>query len=160
WLNTVGQSSQAGWPEFPPFGPSEYEECDPATFDASQRLVRLDEYGIDVQILYPNLIGIATPDIMELGPELSVLCVRAYNDFLVEWSSADGRRLVPVAALPFWDLEAAVKEMTRCAGLGFKAIVFANKMEQIGLPSFVDRHWDPIYAAAQDLELPVNFHIG
>ena len=28
------------------------------------------------------------------------------------------------------------------------------------MPSFVDPHWNPIYATAQELDLPINFHIG
>ena len=30
----------------------------------------------------------------------------------------------------------------------------------MGLPAFVDPHWDRIYAAAQDLDLSMNFHVG
>jgi predicted TIM-barrel fold metal-dependent hydrolase len=39
-------------------------------------------------------------------------------------------------------------------------VLCANNFERIGLPSFCDEYWDPIYAAAQELDLPVNFHIG
>jgi predicted TIM-barrel fold metal-dependent hydrolase len=160
WLMPVGFNSQAGWTQFPPDVPWEYEECDPATYDSTDRLRKLDKFGVDIQLLYPNLIGFYALDFMELGQGLAESCVRAYNDFLVEWSSADPRRLIPVAALPFWDLAASVREMERCASLGFKSVLFANKFEQIDLPSFVDPYWDPIYAAAQHLELPINFHIG
>ena len=160
WLWPVAQLAQAGWPEYPPSAPWDYDDCDPAAFDAKARLERMDEYGIDVQILYPNILGFYASDILELGPEAAELCVRAYNDFQVDWCSADRRRLIPVASIPFWDREASVREMTRCAELGFTSVLFANKFEQIDLPSFVDPHWDPIYAAAQDLDMPVNFHIG
>jgi predicted TIM-barrel fold metal-dependent hydrolase len=160
WLCAVGQLTQAGWPEYPPSSPLEYEECDPAAYNSADRLSRLDQYGVDIQILYPNLVGFYASDIVRLGPELGLLCVRAYNDFLVDWCAADRSRLIPVAALPFWDLDASLGEMRRCADLGFTSILFANKLEQIDLPSFVDTHWDPLYAAAQEMEMPVNFHIG
>ena len=40
-------------------------------------------------------------------------CVRAYNDFLIDWCSADSNRLIPVAAMPFWDVNECVKEIER-----------------------------------------------
>ncbi len=160
WLWSVGELAQAGWSEFPPSSPWEYEDCDPGAFDPAARLERLDEYGIDVQILYPNIVGFYAARIIELGSELSALCIRAYNDFLIDWCAADSSRLVPIAMLPFWDLDAALAEMRRCADLGFKGVLFANRFERINLPSFVSPVWDPIYATAQDLELPINFHIG
>ncbi|HRE03097.1 MAG TPA: amidohydrolase family protein, partial [Ilumatobacteraceae bacterium] len=160
WLWPVAQLAQAGWGEYPPSAPWDYADADPASFDATLRLARMDEYGIDVQVLYPNIIGFYAADIQELGADVAEMCVQAYNDFQIEWCSADPRRLVPVATIPFWDRDASVREMQRCAGLGFTSVLFANKFEQIGLPSFVDPYWDPIYAAAQDLDMPVNFHIG
>lgn len=159
-LSPVGQWGQAGWPEYPPSAPWEYEDCEDGTYDPKARLRKMDEHGIDVQILYPNLVGFYTPVLLELGMDVATLCVRAYNDFQCEWVSADPRRLIPVAVLPFWDLQASLAEMRRCVELGFTSVLFANKMEQIGLPSFVDSHWDPLYAEAQALGLPVNFHIG
>ena len=62
--------------------------------------------------------------------------------------------------VPFWDLDAAVTEMARCREIGHKGMLFANKYEMIGMPAFTDPYWDRIYAAAQDLELSVNFHVG
>jgi predicted TIM-barrel fold metal-dependent hydrolase len=38
--------------------------------------------------------------------------------------------------------------------------LWANKFEMIGLPSFLDPCWDPVYAAAADLGLSVNTHVG
>jgi uncharacterized protein len=72
----------------------------------------------------------------------------------------DPSRLAPIAMLPFWDLDASVKELVRVKELGHKGVLFANQYEKIGLPHISDPHWDPVLAAAQDLELSVNFHIG
>ena len=160
WLAAVGYFAFAGWPNFPPDMPNELSEVDPGAFDPTIRLARMDEYGIYAHVLYPNLIGFESPLFMKLGPELSLLCTQAYNDYLVEFASADPDRFVPIAMVPFWDLDAAVTEMTRAAGLGHRGVLFANKYEKIGLPHFCDPYWDPIYAAAQDLGLSINFHVG
>ena len=155
-----GGTSQAGWPEYLPSGPWEYDEVDPASYNAQDRLKRMDEYGIDVQICYPNIIGFISASLIPLGHEVSIMAVQAWNDYMVDWCSADSRRLVPMAALPFWDLDASVVEMERCVNLGFKGILFANKFERIGMPSFVSSHWDRVYALAQDLDIPINYHVG
>jgi uncharacterized protein len=160
WLMAVGFYAVAGWKDPPPSTPAELYEVDPGAWKAADRLRRMDEYGVHAHILYPNLIGFEAPHFMRLGPELSLACTRAYNDFITEFASADPSRLVPITMLPFWDLEASVAEMRRCREMGHRGILFANRYEMIGLPSFTDRHWDPIYAEAQDLDLSVNFHVG
>jgi hypothetical protein len=47
--------------------------------------------------------------------ELKIVCVRAYNDFLRDWASADHRRLITIMTTPFWDVAEAVREVERCA---------------------------------------------
>jgi predicted TIM-barrel fold metal-dependent hydrolase len=160
WLMAVGFYAVAGWKEHPPSTPAELDEVDPGAWVSKDRLLRMDEYGIYAQVLYPNLIGFETPLFMELGPEIALACVEAYNDFISEFASADPKRLIPISMLPFWDIDAAVKEMARCKEKGHRGVLFANKYEQIGLPSFVDPHWDRIYAAAQEMDLSINFHVG
>jgi predicted TIM-barrel fold metal-dependent hydrolase len=160
WLWPAGYWAQAGFDQYPPLQPWEFEDVDPASYDAVERLKRLDEYGVDAQLLYPNVVGFQAPRMLELGPELATICVRAYNDFLLEWASANIDRLIPIAMLPYWDREASVAEMKRCVELGHRGVLFANKFERVGLPTFSDPYWDPIYATAQDLGVPVNYHIG
>jgi predicted TIM-barrel fold metal-dependent hydrolase len=160
WLASVGYFAYAGWKNYPPDMPWELEEVDRGAWNPVDRLQRMDEFGIYAQVLYPNLIGFESPLFMKLGPELSLICTQAYNDFLVEFASADPKRFIPIAMVPFWDQDAAVVEMERCRSIGHKGILFANKYEMIGLPAFTDPYWDPIYAAAQDLEMSVNFHVG
>jgi len=160
WLHAPGLFGQAGWPEYPPSMPETFEEIDPGSFDPAARLQRMDEYGIYAQILYPNLIGFSTTAFIDLGPELSLECTRAYNDFLTDFASADPDRLLPICMVPFWDLEAAVKEIARCREIGHRGVLFANQYEKIGLPPFFDPYWDPIYQVAQDTEMSINFHIG
>jgi uncharacterized protein len=87
-------------------------------------------------------------------------CVRAYNDFLADWCSIAPNRLVAVTALPFWDLQLALDELRRCIALGHRAVNFCNQPQDYGQPSLSDRHWDPIWATAQEANLSVSFHVG
>ena len=121
----------------------------------------MDEVGVWAAILYPNVGGFGSQEFLGIDdPELKVECVRAYNDFLIDWSSTDPARLIPIMAVPFWDVEAAVAEIERCAAKGHKGLLFTGEPHSFGLPWLADRSWDPIWAAAQDAGLPVSFHLG
>ena len=160
-LAAVGQYAIAGWREFYPSYPPTIEEADPACFDPAERLTRMDEHGIATQLLFPNLLGFEIYGFLDLeDPELRIECVRAYNDFITDFCSSAPDRLVAQMYLPFWDIDASLEEMRRCADLGHKAVNFAFQFEKIGLPLLRSDHWSPILAQAQDLDLPITFHIG
>jgi predicted TIM-barrel fold metal-dependent hydrolase len=105
--------------------------------------------------------GFGNQAFLKLGdPELMLACVRAYNDFLIDWVEPDPRRFIPVLATPFWDVQATVKEIERSAAKGHKAILFSGEPQKMGMPPLGSHHWDPLWAAAQDTGLPISFHIG
>lgn len=161
WLTALTHFSHAGWKDYPPAIPPTLDEADPAVWQPLARLKKMDDYGIASQILYPNILGTdSTAFLIHPDQEFSLACVRAYNDFLVEEYYAASDRFIPIAVMPYWDLEASLSEMKRCADNHHRGILVANKYEQAGLPGFTDPHWHPLYAAAQEMELPVNFHIG
>jgi predicted TIM-barrel fold metal-dependent hydrolase len=161
WLAATGFFAQAGSEDFPPAGNyRNLEDADPGSWDPAVRLKRMDEYGIHAQVLYPNIMGFEAALIMDLGDELSIICTQVYNDFLTEFASVDRARFIPIAMVPFWNIEASLKEIERAYQSGHKGVLFANKLEQIGLPIFTNPHWDPIYSLCQDLELSINFHVG
>jgi predicted TIM-barrel fold metal-dependent hydrolase len=160
-LNTGAGAAQAGWKNAPPYHPPTIGDADPATWRAEDRLALMDRYGIHAQILYPNVAGFGGGRFASAGdPELVLALIQAYNDFLTDFASADPSRLIPVAALPFWDLDLAVAEMERCAAAGHRGVIMSQQPELFGGQPLGDRYWDRLWAAAQDMELPVNFHIG
>jgi predicted TIM-barrel fold metal-dependent hydrolase len=159
-LSAVGAMSMAGWPEYMPSRPKDFSEIDDGMYTAKGRLRKLDEFGIQAQILFPNIMGFYTQAFLNLEPEVALRCVRVYNDFQAEFADADPDRLLPVIALPFWDVEASVAELDRCADMGFRSLLFASTFERIGLPGLVDPHWDPLLKRAEERSLPLNFHVG
>ena len=141
--------------------PMGYDDIPAASYDAKARLELMDEEGIYAMVLYPNLGGFGSGGFLRLGePELMLDCVKAYNDFLVDWSSADPNRLLPVMALPFWDIEASVKEIERSAAKGHRAVLFGSRPETFGAQPLAHKDWDPVWAATQAAGLPISFHIG
>jgi uncharacterized protein len=157
----VGHTATAGWPEPFPAAPRNMDEVPRAAHDAPARLEYLDSIGVWAQALYPNVGGFGNQSFLGLGdPDLMLACVQAYNDFLLDWIEIDPRRFIPIMATPFWDVEATVAEIERCAALGHKGILFTGEPQQFDLPFLGDWHWDPLWAAAQDAGLPISFHIG
>ena len=157
FLNTPGNTAIAGWDGYVPDGPRTYDEIPPSAYDAGARLAHMDVEGIYAQVLYPNVAGFGSAYFLKLGDrELVTACVRAYNDFLVEWTSTDPSRLIPVMSTPFWDLDFAIAELERCVENGHKAMNFCNHPESHGEPPLSDPHWDRLWAAAQDAEVPVT----
>jgi len=151
---TAGRGDMMNWP-------ATYEDMHPGAYDAQARLDYMDDVGIWSMVMYPNVGGFGSQAFLKLGDaDLMLACVEAYNDWQTEWSSVDPRRLLPITSTPFWDVTAAVREVERCAAMGHKGILFTGEPQAFDLPLLGDRHWDPLWRAAVELDLPVSFHIG
>jgi predicted TIM-barrel fold metal-dependent hydrolase len=160
-LYGVGAFAQARWPEYPPSHPRTLDDAFLPALDANARLAYMDEIGVYYQLMYPNILGFHSHVLLKgMPPELALACVEAYNDWLVEWCSADSRRLIPMMMLPFWDVDASVAEMQRAHALGHKGVLFAARYDKVGLPRLVDDYWEPVLGQAQEMDLSMNFHIG
>ncbi len=160
-LVPLGHTAVAGWKEPFPAAPKNMDEVPRAAWEAKARLALNDEIGIWAQAIYPNVGGFGNQGFLKLGdPGLMLACVQAYNDFLAEWIEPAPGRFIPIMAIPFWDVAESVKEIERCVALGHKGILFSGEPQELGMPFLGDHHWDPIYAAAQEVGLPISFHIG
>lgn len=160
-LVAAGASAHAGWPEPFPGHPPTLKEAHPASYDANARVAYMDKTGCRAQVLYPNIGGFGSQAFLELGdPELMLECVRAYNDFQYDFVSVAPKRFVPIIATPFWDVDATVAEIERCAKRGFRGILFTASPQDYGFPYLADRHWDRLWGVAQDAKLPISFHVG
>ncbi len=141
--------------------PKTFEEMHPGAYDAQERLKYMDKMGIWAMVMYPNVGGFGAQQFLKLGdPELMLTCVQIYNDWQTEWASADARRLLPITSTPFWDVNAAVQEVRRCAAMGHKGILFTGEPQSFGQPLLGDPHWNPLWEVAVELDLPISFHIG
>jgi predicted TIM-barrel fold metal-dependent hydrolase len=91
----------------------------PGAWDPAARLADMDALGIDRAVVYPTLITEYLPQIIDR--DAAVLLCRAYNDWLWDFAAVAGGQLYPVAALPLQDPPAALEELTRAHGKGFRA---------------------------------------
>ncbi|HXB37794.1 MAG TPA: amidohydrolase family protein, partial [Acidimicrobiales bacterium] len=93
--------------------------------------------------------------------DLALLCVRAYNDWMVEeWCAGAGGRLIPLCLIPLWDAEMAAAEVRRNADRGVRAVAFSELPTYLGLPSIYGGTWDPFFAACEETGTVVCMHIG
>jgi predicted TIM-barrel fold metal-dependent hydrolase len=142
--------------------PARYDDMLPGCYDPRARVVDMDRDGVQAQLCFPSFPKFAgTVFLQGDDKELALLCVRAYNDFIIEeWCAAAPDRLIPLVVLPLWDVRLAAAEVERTAAMGAKAISFVENPAPYGLPSFHTDAWDPVFAAAQDAELPLCMHFG
>ena len=160
-LTAETEYATAGWHEHFPAHPPTLAEADPACFDPAARLKALDRTGVYAQVLYPNLIGFDSHAFLaEMGPAGATDAVRAYNDFLGEFATTDRNRLIPIAMLPYWDVEATLAEIHRIAGKGFKGVLMAALLSRLGEKNLSDPYWDDVLSCIDDHDLSINLHIG
>jgi uncharacterized protein len=153
--------AMAGFSKWPPARPATLKDAHPATYDVKERLKLMDEHGIWAEVLYPNVGGFGGGSYMQIKEaQLRLECIQAYNDFLIEYGSIAPSRFIANAALPFWDVEASVAELARCHEIGHRGLIFSSFPDRYGQPNIASSHWDPIWAAASERDMPVNFHIG
>lgn len=160
-----GNVVQAGVPveQFDP-SPRRYSEIPPACYDPNERIKAMNEDGVLASLPFPNFPRFCGQEFYEARDrELGLLCVQAYNDFIVEeWAGVDPVRMLPLIIIPLWDPRLAATEIERCASKGAKAIAFSEYPPALGLPSIHDPggYWEPVFATAAATGLPLAIHIG
>lgn len=131
------------------------DSAPPGSMDPHERIGVLDREGIDVALLYPTIGLIWEEQVAD--PELAAALCRAYNNWLFDFCRPYPQRLVPVAHIALVGIEEAVAEMRRSAKLGAKA--FYVRPDLINGRTLAHPDFDPIWATAQDLDLPVAPHV-
>ncbi|MGH6632271.1 MAG: amidohydrolase family protein, partial [Sphingopyxis sp.] len=138
------------------------EDMAEASTEAKARVAFMDSVGVGAQIVYPNVIGFGSQRLLKVGGdvELRNWHVQTYNDALVDFQKAGDGRILPQAALPLWDLEASEKELERIRKNGLTGVAMSNKPGDFGQQPLAHKDWERFFSICQDLELPINFHIG
>jgi uncharacterized protein len=138
------------------------EEASAAAYDPQARLQMMDRESIWAQIIYPNVAGFAANKMVKLANrDLANAIVSVYNDAVAEMQADSGGRLFPQALVPFWDIDASVREVARArTELGLTGITMCSEPHAGDLPDLLDPHWDPLWDLCGDLGLPINFHVG
>src|SRR5207249_7413831 len=100
------------------------DEVHAASYEPRARVKMMDTLGVYAQIMYPNVAGFGAQNFLKAGDDtLRLLCVEIYNDAVAEMQEISGGRLLPMILVPWWDIDAAVAEIRRCAAMGMKGVV-------------------------------------
>ncbi|ONH52422.1 amidohydrolase [Frankia sp. CcI49] len=149
--------------EFSP-EPLRYSEMRPGCYDAAERIKDMDRAGILASLCFPTITRFCGQLFMEASDrEFGLVCLKAYNDWMLEeWCGAAPGRYIPLVLIPLWDPALAVKELERCAAKGATTFAFSENPAPLGLPTIHDPsgYWEPVMAAANDLEMVVSMHVG
>ncbi len=123
------------------------------SMDPQERIDVLDAEHIDTVILYTTVGLLWEAEVKD--PALSQAYTTAYNRWICEFC-AGSPRLVPTAHLSLSDAAAAAKELERAVAEGAKGgyvAPFHHEGRPFGHPDN-----DPVFAAAQDLDVPLAIH--
>ncbi|MGZ9272688.1 MAG: amidohydrolase family protein, partial [Candidatus Binatia bacterium] len=122
--------------------------------DPLARLKDMDAEGIDAAILFGTQIALTVNGLM--SKELSAVLCHACNDWLMEYCSAEPKRLLGVGLIPCQDPQAAVKELEYLKKAG--AVTAMLPTNVYGLNNMGDKMFDPIYECAQAIGMMLSVH--
>jgi predicted TIM-barrel fold metal-dependent hydrolase len=140
-----------------------FDDMRPGCYDPSARVADMDIAGVEASLCFPNMFARFAGQRFVFGAdrELALLCVRAYNDFMVdEWCAGSGGRLIPLGILPLWDAELCAAEIRSQASRGIHAMCFTEVPPYLGLPSIHTDYWDPMLQACEETSTALMMHIG
>jgi predicted TIM-barrel fold metal-dependent hydrolase len=133
--------------------------------DLGVRLEQMDREGIAAELVFHgdarvgdlafNVTNSAWPfEVWDAG-------VRAYNRWAHDAFGAAPDRLLLVGAVGSGtDMEGTVAELRRLADDGFTGTYAPGFLTYPGQPPLFDPHWEPFWAACEDLGLAVVIHAG
>jgi len=130
---------------------------DPGYRDPVARLAAMDRDGVDAEILYSEVsafraFGLVKGDWKPIS--------RAFTDVLSDFAAHDPDRLAVSYQVPVIDIDYAVEEVERLAGLGARSVHLPNFPSEFGLPDYHDSVYDPLWGVLQDTGLSISHHLG
>ena len=131
-----------------------FENVRPGGYIPEEQLKDMDIDGVDASISYPT-VGLQM--FKEPDSELLTAIFRSYNDWLAEFCSVAPKRLRGIAMINIDDVKVGVKELERCAKLGFIGAMITVRPPEGR--RYNSPEYEPLWAAAQDLQMPLGLHL-
>jgi predicted TIM-barrel fold metal-dependent hydrolase len=129
------------------------DSCPAGGWEPDARLKDMQSDGVAGQVLYTS-VGFSLFGIKEAG--LQEACFKVYNDWLAAFCKAAPEKFAGLALISLYDVVRAVKELERCRKLGLRgAMIWSEAPES---QPYRARVYDPFWAAAQELGMPLALH--
>jgi len=130
-----------------------WDEILPGNYDGKAHLADMRSDNVDASVIFPyvTLDAYLQPD-----PDFALAVIQTYNDWLYEeFVAADPKQLIGLSPLPVnHGMEACVAELQRCVKKGARAF-FIPAFPKI---SYIDKYYEPLWAAAADAGTPLCLH--
>ena len=142
-----------------------YDEMRPGCYQHGPRLDDMDLNWVEASLCFPTFPRFCGQTFLEADDkDLALLCVQAYNDWMVEeWCAGSGGRLIPLCLIPLWDPRArgrrrcAATRRAACARCASPSCPATSACRRCTIP---DRHWDPFVAACDETGTVICMHSG
>ena len=132
-----------------------YMHAPPGAYDPHERIKQIDADGIDAAVLYPTLGLLWEGEVNDA--ELANAYCHVYNEWIADFCSYYPDRLYGVAHISLMDVDKAVIELKQAAKLGLKSVMMTPW--PTNGKAYGDTYYDPFWATAEDLGLPVGLHV-
>jgi len=140
-----------------------------ASYDPAARNAELDREGVAGEVIFPDAdvlgggasapFGAGLQSSGDSDGELVMAGARAHNRWLAELCSESPERRCGVATIPILhDVPGAVAEMERVADAGLRAMMIPTLWGS--KPAYHDPVYEPVWAAAEGLQLVISIHSG
>ena len=132
-----------------------YEEVPLGGYIPDEHVKDLDADGVYAGLVYPSVGFLLYPAVPD--SELLTALFRTYNDWVAEFCKPYPDRLKCIALLNVDEVEVGIKELERCAKLGFSGALIP--VHPLAEKPYNMPEYEPLWATAQDLGMPLSLHV-
>lgn len=132
---------------------------DPGHFEPQAKLEAMDKDGVYAEVIFPELAGakIVNPHLM--GDNWKEVFT-GYNNAMAAFASHDPERLLSAYQLPLYDVDFAVKEVTRLVKEnGARCVQLPSFPADLGLPDVHDPVYAPLWSFLEEANVTVLQHL-
>ena len=142
-----------------------YQDMRPGSYEVAPRLEDMDVNHLEASLCFPTFPRFCGQTFTEAqDKELGLLCVKAYNDWMVdEWCGPEAKgRLIPLCPGTAVGRRAGRRRSAPQRRPWRPRRVLQRDPPFLGLPSVhdPDHYWDPFFRACDETGTVVNMHIG
>jgi predicted TIM-barrel fold metal-dependent hydrolase len=139
-------------------------------WDSDRRLAELEADGVVAEVIFPNTVPpfFPNPSLVQQPPgatagdlDLRWAGLHAHNRWLADFCAAAPGRRAGIAQVLLHDVDRAVDEVRWAHAHGLTGgVLLPGAPPGSGLPPLYAPDYEPLWAACEDLGLPINHHSG